>query len=81
MAGAGSSTILTPLYVTGFNLTNETQAMAFLSLMLDDSVLQLWGNDYALKFWHGMVTVIGLVAIYNLMWRVNLKLRYLTPFY
>jgi hypothetical protein len=25
--------------------------MAFLSMMLDDSILQVWGNDYARHFW------------------------------
>ena len=79
MAGDGSSTTLTPLYATGYDLTNITQAMDFLDQMLDDSILQIYGNEYARYFWYGVVVVIGLAAILNLIWRVRLKLRYLTP--
>ena len=79
MAGGGSSTTLTPLYATGYDLTNATQAFDFLSQMLDDSILQICGNEYARNFWYGVVVVIGLTGILNLMWRVKLKLRYLTP--
>jgi len=81
MAGDGSSTTLTltPLYATGYDLANATQAMDFLSQILDDSILQIYGNEYARNFWYGVVVVIGLAGILNLMWRVTLKLRYLTP--
>jgi ferric-chelate reductase len=79
MAGSGSSTTLTPLYATGYDLTNATQAFDFLSQMLDDSILQIYGNEYARDFWYGVVVVIGLAGILNLIWRVTLKLRYLTP--
>lgn len=74
-----SQPTLTPLYTTGYDLTNETDAMTFLSMMLDDSVIQVWGNDYARYFWYGVVTVIGLFATHNLLWRANLKLRYPVP--
>jgi ferric-chelate reductase len=76
MAGGGSSTTLTPLYPTGYDLTNPTQAMDFLAQMLDDSILQICGEEYARDFWYGVVVVIGLAAIFNLIWRVKLKLRY-----
>ena len=79
MAGGDSSTTLTPLYPTGYDLTNPAQAMSFLSQILDDSILQIYGNEYARNFWYGVVVVIGLASIFNLMWRVKLKLRYLTP--
>jgi ferric-chelate reductase len=79
MAGGGSSTTLTPLYATGYDLTNPTQAMDFLAQILDDSILQICGNEYARNFWYGVVVVIGLAGILNLVWRVKLKLRYLTP--
>jgi ferric-chelate reductase len=79
MAGDSSSTTLTPLYATGYDLANATQAMDFLSQILDDSILQIYGNEYARNFWYGVVVVIGLAGILNLMWRVTLKLRYLTP--
>lgn len=67
---------LTPLYATNYDLTNDTQAMDFLSMMLDDTILQVWGNEHARYFWYGTVTVIGLFAVHNFLWRVNLKLRY-----
>jgi hypothetical protein len=70
---------LTPLYATGYDLQNETQAMDFLSMMLDDSILQTWANEYARYFWYGIVTVIGLAAFHNLLWRMNLELRYSKP--
>ena len=79
MPKCGSSTTLTPLYPTGYNLTDATQAMDFLSQMLNDSILQICGEEYARNFWYGVVAVIGLAAILNLVWRVKLKLRYLTP--
>jgi hypothetical protein len=79
MLGGGSSTTLIPLYPTGYNLTDATQAMDFLSQILNDSILQIYGEEYARNFWYGVVVVIGLAAIFNLIWRVKLKLRYLTP--
>lgn len=42
MMGAMSQPTLTPLYATGYDLRNGTQAMEFLSMMLDDSILQIW---------------------------------------
>ena len=75
MMGGMGQTDLTPLYATGFNLSDPDQAMTFLSMMLDDSVLQIWGNDYARYFWYGVVTIIGIFAVTNLWWRANLKLR------
>ena len=72
----GSSTTLTPLNATGYDLTNQTQAMTFLSLMLDDSILQIWSKHYTEYFWYGIVTVIGLTAIHNLFWRLTLESRY-----
>src|SRR5205085_4481364 len=45
----------------------------------DDSILQTWANEYARYFWYGIVTVIGLAAFHNLLWRMNLELRYSTP--
>jgi ferric-chelate reductase len=79
MAGGGSPTTLTPLYPAGYDLTNAAQAVDFLSQMLDDSILQIYGEEYARNFWYGVVVFIGLAAILNLIWRVELKLRYLTP--
>jgi ferric-chelate reductase len=77
MAGGASPTTLTPLYPTGYNLSDAAQAMAFLSQILDDGILQISGEEYARNFWYGVVVVIGLAAIVNLIWRLKLKLRYL----
>jgi hypothetical protein len=79
MAGDGSSTTLTPLYATGYDLTNTTQAMEFPAHAWDDSNIEISGKKYARNFWYGIVVVIGLAGILNLMWRVKLKLRYLAP--
>jgi ferric-chelate reductase len=76
LVGRGSPATLTPLYPTGYDLMNPTQAMDFLEQMLDDSILQIYGEEYSRYFWYGVVVVIGLAAILNLVWRVTLKLRY-----
>src|SRR5271155_5826419 len=76
MAGGGSSTTLTPLYATGYDLTNATQAMDFLAQILDDSILQIYGNEYARNFWYGVVVFLGVAGISNAIWRVTLKMRH-----
>lgn len=76
MGGDSSSTVLTPVYASDFDLNNMTQAMDFLSQMLDDTILQVDGNNYAQYFWYGIVTLIGLASILNLLWRGTLVLRY-----
>jgi hypothetical protein len=49
IAPLGQPTLIS-LYATGYDLSNETQAMIFLSMVLDDSILQVWGNDHARYF-------------------------------
>lgn len=73
MGGGPSS--LTPLNASTFDLINATQAMDFLSQMLDDTILQYDGKSFARYFWFGIVTFIGITAVYNLFWRLNLKMR------
>lgn len=68
--------VLTPLWASDYDLTNMTQAMDFLTQMLDDSILQYDGKIYAQRFWYGVVTVIGIAAVYNVNFRVALGLRY-----
>jgi hypothetical protein len=75
MAGMGGDG-LAPLNASGVDFSNETQAMDFLGAMLDDSVLQIYGNAYARDFWYGVVVFLGVAGISNVMWRLTLKMRY-----
>ena len=68
--------VLTPLWASDYDLTNMTQAMDFLAQMLDDSILQYDGKTHAQNFWYGAVAIISIAAVYNLCFRVALKLRY-----
>ena len=68
--------VLTPLWASDYDLTNMTQAMDFLTQMLDDSILQHDGKTYAQRFWYGAVGVISIAAVHNVCFRVALKLRY-----
>ncbi|KAK0869765.1 ferric-chelate reductase Frp1 [Friedmanniomyces endolithicus] len=58
-----------------FDLTNDTQAADFLGQMLDDSILQFDAQTYSRYFWYGIVSVIGVAAVYNLAWKGGLILR------
>ncbi|KAK1825252.1 ferric-chelate reductase Frp1 [Friedmanniomyces endolithicus] len=58
-----------------FDLTNDTQAADFLGQMLDDSILQFDAQNYARYFWYGIVSFIGVAAVYNLAWKGGLILR------
>jgi ferric-chelate reductase len=71
MGGGGPA----PLNASGVDFSNETQAMNFLGAMLDDSILQVYGNMYARNFWYGMGVVIGVVGISNAIWRTTLNMR------
>lgn len=75
----GDSSSLTPLYDTGVDFSNETQAMDFLGAILDDTELQVIGNQYAREFWYGIVVVIGIAALFNIFQTATLKMRYV-PF-
>ncbi|EME46130.1 hypothetical protein DOTSEDRAFT_42697 [Dothistroma septosporum NZE10] len=63
--GASSST--SPLNATGVDFSNQTQALAFLSDLLDDTDLKKIGNDYAKFFWYGVIVVIAIAATFNLL--------------
>lgn len=70
-AGGDSSA----LNAAGVDFSNDTQAMDFLEQMLDDTGLQISGNAYARYFWYGVVVVIGITAIFNVIEKMNLRLR------
>jgi len=72
MGGNGSA----PLNASGVDFSNETQAMDFLGAMLNDSVLQIYGNAHARDFWYGVVVFLGVAGISNAIWRVTLKMRH-----
>ncbi|KAK9234277.1 ferric reductase NAD binding domain-containing protein [Lipomyces kononenkoae] len=70
MGGGGA-----PLNDSGVDFSNETQALDFLQLVLDDSEFQVDGNAYARAFWYGVVVVIGVAAIFNIIRVTTLNLR------
>ena len=59
----------------GIDFSNDTQAMDFLGAMLDDTVFQVVGNAYARYFWYGTVVVVGLAALYNIVWTATYRMR------
>ncbi|KAJ5489374.1 hypothetical protein N7539_004264 [Penicillium diatomitis] len=59
----------------GVDFSNTTDASNFLGDLLDDSVFQIDGNARARYFWYGISALIGVIAIFNLAWRVNLRQR------
>ena len=64
------------LNATGVDFSNDTQAMDFLGQMLNDTYFQVVGNKCARYFWYGIVVVIGVVAVYNAVWRRTLQTRW-----
>lgn len=64
------------LNATGVDFSNDTQAMDFLGEILDDSDLQISGNAFAKYFWYGVVVLIGIAAIFNIIQKIILRLRY-----
>jgi hypothetical protein len=48
--------------------------------LLDNSVYQFDGNVRARYFWYGIAALIGVTAILNLRWRLDLRLRYAFSF-
>ena len=48
----------------------------FLDKILDDSDLQVSGNAFARYFWYGIVVVIAIAAIFNIVQKTTLRLRY-----
>ncbi|KAI2790215.1 hypothetical protein POX_d05721 [Penicillium oxalicum] len=59
----------------GADFTNVTEASNFLGELLDDTVFQINGNARARYFWYGVSAFIGVVAIFNLAWRLELRRR------
>ena len=58
----GGQTKLVPLYATGVDFQNETQAEMFLKKLNNGKLLH--GPEDA-DFWYGIVIVIGIAAILN----------------
>jgi hypothetical protein len=69
---AGSSA---PLTAAGVNFSNGTQAYNFLQEILDDSVLSIVSNQFAMYFWYGIVVVVGVAAIWNIVCTIILRAR------
>ena len=65
-----------PLNDTGVDFSNMTHAENFLAEILDDTDFQVIGNAYARYFWYGVVVLIGISAIFNLIQRTTLRIKY-----
>ena len=65
-----------PLNDTGVDFSNMTQAEDFLGEILDDTEFQVIGNAYARYFWYGVVVLIGICAIFNMIQKTILRMRY-----
>lgn len=63
------------LSAQGVDFSNETQAMDFLAALLDDTVLQVHGNQYARYFWYGVVVLIALFTLSNIYNKIIEKSR------
>ena len=50
--------------------------MDFLEQLLDDSDLQISGNALARYFWYGIVLAVAIAAIFNIVQKTTLRLRY-----
>jgi len=74
--GMGGGSPSAPLNDSGVDFSNETQALNFLLEILDDSVFQVTGNEFARHFWYGVVVVIGIAAIFNAVQKITLKTRF-----
>ena len=48
----------------------------FLDKILDDSELQVSGNAFARYFCYGIVVVIAIAAIFNMVQKITLRMRY-----
>lgn len=70
---SGNSAI--PLDPSNFNLSNDSQAMDFLSQLLDDTTLQYDAQNFSRYFWYCIVVVIGLFAIDNAFRNIDSTLR------
>ena len=72
MAGGQSQPGLTP---AGLDLSNDTDAMTFISEILDDSELQPIDVSITRAFWYGIVVVIVVAAIVNIFHVVRIRSR------
>ena len=70
--GGSSSDVLN---ATGVDFKNQTQALDFLAEMLDDTVFQVVGNQYARYFWYAIVACIGVASACNLASKATLRMR------
>lgn len=72
----GDNSSSMPLNDTGVDFSNMTQAMDFLSEILNDAEFQVTGNAFARYFWYGIVVVIGIAAGFNIIQKTTLRMRY-----
>lgn len=70
----GDDSMSGTLSAAGVDL-NQTQAADFLDDILDDTVFQVTGNQYARYFWYGVVVVIGIAGLLNIAQKATLEMR------
>lgn len=71
----GGASLDTALNSSGLDLNNATDAATFLGEILDDTELQIIANGYARDFWYGVVVLIGLAGIFNVIQKIDFRMR------
>jgi hypothetical protein len=60
----------------GMDVSNGTDPrMDLLMTILDDTELQVIANFYAMRYWYGVIVVIGLAALLNMVVRLRSRSR------
>lgn len=75
MGMGGDDSSSGPLTPAGVDFSNETDAFNFLQEILDDTDLQVDGNNAARNFWYGIVVVVAIAGICNVIWQWTLHSR------
>jgi len=60
----------------GMDMSNDTDPrMNLLMTILDDMELQVIANFYAMRYWYGVIVVIGLAVLLNMAVRLRSRSR------
>lgn len=78
MGGMNGPSSFTPLTTDGVDFSNRSQALGFLTEVLDDSYFQIDGKAYARYFWYGMLVLIGLASLVYVLDLATQRARYAT---
>ncbi|PWY89851.1 hypothetical protein BO70DRAFT_384879 [Aspergillus heteromorphus CBS 117.55] len=72
---SGSMPSSGPLTDVGVDFSNYTQAFDFLQDILDDTTLQITGNQAARRFWYGIAAVVGMATLCNIIHQATERFR------